>query len=198
MTEREQAETWWKELGPAWRRAFQEALLGQPSEAGRPDTDTLIDLISLETLRLAGPRAPYPNLSFELLDLEGVAGLRSLRFLSVTDMAITSLAPLASLVALEDLFVQDNRLASLNGIEGLTALKSLYCQGNRIGSLAPIERLTQLKTIYASGNRITRIDGLHAGHVPNLEQFFILPNERLLQSEVMRVQDELGIRCRQG
>jgi Leucine-rich repeat (LRR) protein len=158
----------------------------------------LLELLSLEALRFAGPRASYPNLEFELPDLSGVAELRSLRVLSITDMPIRSLRPLATLTALEDLFVQDNEIESLEGIETLTGLRALYCQGNRIESLAPIESLTKLKTLYASRNRLQRIDGLHAGHVPSLEQFFILPNDGLDPAELTRVQTRLGIQCRRG
>ena len=195
---RERARRWWDGLSPDWQRALERAVgAGSPGEDA-PDPDRLVELHSLETLRLAGPGAPYPNLDFELTDLSGVAGMRSLRFLSITDMAITSLQPLAGLARLEALFVQDNRIESLAGIEGLTRLKSLYCQGNRIESLAPIEALTGLKTVYASRNRITRLDGLHAGHVPTLEHLFVLPNESLDPREIVRVQTELGLHCRRG
>ncbi|AKS41515.1 leucine-rich repeat domain-containing protein [Wenzhouxiangella marina] len=192
------ARAWWDGLDEAWRSAFEAIVPDLVSPTGGPDADALLALFSRETLRLAGPNSPYPDLAFELTDLSGVAGLRSLSFLSVTGMQITSLRPIAGLTALQHLFVNDNALESLDGIEDLTRLESLYCQGNRITSLAPIEGLTRLQTLYVSRNRIERIDGLHAGHIPALQDFFVLPNEKLQATEIARVQTELGVLCRRG
>lgn len=197
-SEAERAEAWWQGLSAPWQRAFRQAVPGLASDADTPGTEALLDLVSSTVLRLAGPRAPFPNLDFELEDLTGVAGLRSLRILSVTDMRIRSVEPLSTLTSLEELFLQDNRIESLAGIEPLAALEALYCQGNRIESLEPIRPLTRLRTLYASRNAFACIDGLHEGHLAALEQLYLLPSDALAPAEVARVQRELGVLCRQG
>ena len=185
--------TWWRQLEPQWRAAFLMAFFGHTDQ---PDSEELEKLGQVSVLRFAGPTAPYPNLNFELTNCSGLAGLRNLEVLVLTNHRIEAISEVADMPNLKSLFVNNNAIRSLTGIESLKNLEQLYAQANRIDSLEPVRHLINLREVYASFNNLTTLDGLTRKHANRLKTFFCLPNEHLTDREIIRVERNLGIRCR--
>lgn len=185
--------TWWLGLTPVWRSAFQTAIL---QHSAHPTAEELEYLWQIPAIRFTGPRAPYPNLPFELTDCSGLQGMSNLEIVVLTHHQLGSVTELATLPKLRSLFVNNNSIRSLTGIESLKKLEQLYAQFNQIDSLVPVRELTGLREIYINFNPIKTLDGITAKHARNLKGFFCLPNDDLPDREVMRVEQRLGIRCR--
>lgn len=193
------AQAWWNTLELQWKTAFNEAVFGRGSSTEPPQDDELLTLLNdTDVLRLAGPTAYNPNVSVVLSNLSGVAELRKLRFLSVTNMSIRSVQELTQLTELRNLFLYDNQIESLEGIEQLTELEELYFQNNLVTELRPVQNLTKLRTLYASNNRFQKLDGLTETHADHLQRFHIQPNQDLPDREIIRLQNQLGILGRMG
>jgi len=184
---------WWKHLEPQWQEAFKASVLKHSDE---PGPDELAALYNLQTIRLAGPTAPFPNMPFELTNLSGIQHLANLSIVIITHHQISNLDVLRNLPQLKSLFLFNNSITSLEGIESLTLLEQLYVQCNKIASLQPIEHLVNLKELYINDNCIDSLEGLTEKHSEKLRMFMCLPNEQLKQKEIIRVERELGIICR--
>jgi hypothetical protein len=184
---------WWVELEPQWRAAFQFAFFGH---ANQPTYEELEALWQTTTLRFAGPRAPYANMSFELTNCSGLKGMSNLEALMLMHHKLESIREVADMPTLKTLFVNNNVIRSLEGIERLKRLEQLYAQVNQLTSLEPIRNLTNLRQLYVSLNQLTTLEGLTRKHAKELKAFFCLPNEYLTDREVMRVERMAGIRCR--
>ena len=189
---------WWVALSADWKKAFNQCVLGNGETTGDLNDEELRLIWQLPVVRFAGPRALYPNLSFELEDLSGLAELTHLKIAVVAHHRIRSVEPLAALDQLESLFVFDNQLKSLVGLENLKNLKQLYFQSNQITSLEPLKGLSGLTEIYACRNKLTKLDGIGSQHADTLKLFRILPNDELPQKEIIRMENKIGIRCLQG
>lgn len=189
---------WWESLSNAWKSAFNEAALQKPASAEMPAPEMLEALMKTPVLRFAGPTAPYPNMSFELSDLSGLAEMKQLEILVLSHQAIHSIKDLGHLSKLKSLFVFDNQLNSLQGIEPLVQLQELYCQNNFISSLEPVSGLTNLHTLYCSGNQIASLNGVGPQHADKMDKFVCLPNQGLRDPEILRFEREIGIRCKRG
>lgn len=185
--------SWWASLELQWKNAFSMTVFKQPEEPAVADIE---QFYTATALRLAGPRAPFPNMSFELTNLSGIVQLDQLEVLVVTHHQIKTINALRSLKRLKALFLFNNQIESLNGIEQLTNLEQLYVQYNHIHSLEPVTQLTRLKELYVHNNEITTLSGLTEAHADQLTQFFCGPNARLKQKELLDVEHQLGIRCR--
>lgn len=178
---------------------MNEATLGRGATLEDPSDDELLLLrYQLENLRFAGPDAQSSNLSIRLTNLSGVAALDHLSFLSVTNGAIEGVEELAGHKALKALYLYDNAITSLKGIEELTEIEELYVHLNKLTDLIPLRKLTKLTTLYASRNELTSLEGLHEGHSDQLERCFLLPNEKLSQREIIRLQNEAFILAKTG
>lgn len=184
---------WWLELEPQWRVAFGFAFFGHPNP---PSAEELENLWQTPVLRFAGPRAPYPNMNFELTNGSGLAGMSNLEILVLTNHRLERITEVADMPQLKSLFVNNNALQSLHGIEKLTQLEQLYAQINQLESIEPIRDLIKLREVYVSLNPLKTLDGLTRKHVTALKQFFCLPNDRLTDREIMQVERKIGIRCR--
>lgn len=185
---------WWDSLEPQWRKAFRE--IGMYADGSDSIDEQLKDLTEIRVLRLAGPEAPFPNLSFELTNLSGLRDLHQLQTLIVFDHQIADLKEISNLTALTALFLNNNQIQSLEGVESLTLLESLYVQNNKIRDLWPLRGLKNLKEVYVRDNELTTLEGLREYHSDTLKTFVCLPNEKLPQREIIRVENQLGIRCR--
>lgn len=193
------AHQWWSGLEEQWKLAFNEGVLRLGTIHDVPGDDDLLYLFQdAENIRLAGPTSTFPNLSIELTNLSGVQSMKKLKFLSVTEMALTGLTELAALTALTSLFVQNNQLSSLEGIEGNKELTDLYAQGNALTSLEPIRHLTKLQTLCASGNQLESLEGITLEHADEMLQCLVLPNDKLRDRDVLKLQNECGIIARKG
>jgi Leucine-rich repeat (LRR) protein len=184
---------WWKQLEPQWQQAFGISVL---RHSNLPDEAELEKLYNIQTIRLAGPTAPFPNLSFELTNLSGVEHLANLEILIVTHHKIKKTEELRNLARLRSLYLFNNAIVSLKGIESLTLLEQLYVQCNQITSINAVERLINLKEFYINDNRIATLDGLTESHSEKLLKFICRPNELLKQKEIIRAERELGIICK--
>lgn len=188
---------WWAGLSAPWKTAFNEVTLQRSSTEALP-VEVLHSIWTASALRFAGPTAPFPNMSLELDNLDGIAVFPKLEIFVFTHHKIQSLAPLAKLPGLKSLFVFDNQITALDGVEALTELRELYFQGNRVESLRPLEHLTQLQTLYCPNNRLRALDGIGKQHAGALRQFVCLPNEELPDAEIIRMEREVGVRCQKG
>ncbi len=192
-----QNKAWWNALSDSWKQAFNETTL-QRSDTTMPDDEQLHRICQSQVLRFAGPTAPYPNMTFELEDLSGVAAIEGLTILVVSHHKITSLEEISGLRRLSSLFVFNNQIKSLKGIENLTNLAELYFHCNEISSLKPLKNLTKLRTIGCNYNKISSFEGIGAQHKNALKTFTCLPNELVPDEEVIKMEREIGIRCVQG
>ncbi|MBX2875958.1 MAG: hypothetical protein KTR30_27805 [Saprospiraceae bacterium] len=189
---------WWDSLEPQWKKAFNEAVLGNGPIENRP-TRTEMELIhSAPALRFAGPKAPYPNLSFELTNMSGLAELSQIETLVVTFHSIGKLGDLSHMENLTSLFVNNCQLKSLKGIEELSKLNTLYASVNKIKDIKPIKRLTNLADFQFPYNNITSLKGITNKHTSNMKNFVCLPNDDLPDRDIIKVENRLGIRCKRG
>lgn len=184
---------WWQSLAPAWKQAFAETFFKHNNE---PAPAELAQLYECRALRFAGPTASYPNMSLELEDCSGLKQLCQLEILVIIHHKIRHLADLSGMENLKSLFINHNRVEALDGIEQLTGLTQLYVQHNRIRSLLPVRQLVHLRECYVHDNELQSLEGLTEAHAETLEHFFCKPNPALKQKEMLRIERELGIRCR--
>ena len=56
--------SWWNALSEPWKRAYNEVMLRR-SVTDVPDDQTLHNITQAVVMRFAGPKAPYPNMTFE-------------------------------------------------------------------------------------------------------------------------------------
>jgi Leucine-rich repeat (LRR) protein len=189
---------WWSTLSDEWKKAFNKCVFNKEETAADLADEELHTLWHIPVVRFAGPRALYPNMSFELEDVSGLADLKRLKMVVVAHQRVHSVQPLAALQQLESLFVFDNQLKSLAGVENLKNLKQLYFQNNEVTSLEPLKDLTGLTEIYACRNKLVKLDGIGSKHARTLKMFRVLPNDELPQKEIIRMENKIGIRCLQG
>ncbi|MFK7950781.1 MAG: leucine-rich repeat domain-containing protein [Saprospiraceae bacterium] len=190
---------WWSALSDNWKKAINQAAFQKGEITDDLTIEEIHDLFhNSVALRFAGPMAAYPNLTFEIGDLEGLKEIKSLKILAVMNSNITSLKPIANLTNLESLYVLDNALKTLTGIEKLSNLKELNFQNNRVKSIEPLKKLTNLHTVSAVNNEIKSLKGLTEKHSKNLRNFYVLPNDKLPQKEIIRLENKVGIRCLRG
>ncbi|OIN58239.1 leucine-rich repeat domain-containing protein [Arsenicibacter rosenii] len=184
--------TWWINLTPLWRAAFQQVVFNHNES---PADEDLCKIWQSPALRFAGPRAPYPNMTFELTDCSGLTGLTNLETLVVMNHRLEGVPELSTLTNLKSLFVNNNLLTSLAGIESLNQLELLYAHINRLQTLAPLRSLTRLRELYVCYNALTSLEGLTSAHAKQLKKLVCLPNDGLPDREIIRVEQRLGIRC---
>lgn len=193
------ARKWWSELEGQWKMAYNETIFGNGPTLEPPKDEALMMLlIQVDTLRFAGPFAVNPNTSVKLTNLSGLIPLYQLRYLSISNMHIESLEELKNHTQLEHLFVYENRLKSLKGIEGMSNLKELFFQTNHVEDLKPLKKLHKLETVYANYNEITSLAGITQKHTRCMKSLYVLPNDKLQDREIIRVQNELGILCKKS
>ncbi len=185
--------SWWNGLEQQWKDAFSTTIWGH----GNPPNEAEIEgLLALKVLRFAGPSAPYPNMSFELTNLSGIANLQHLEIFVATHHRIKNIKELSALKQLKSLFLLNNEIESLEGIENLGKLEQLFVQSNKISSLNPLEKLIRLKEVYVNNNLISSLEGITEAHSDHLEFFFCKPNEALKQREIIYAENQLGVKCR--
>ena len=191
------ATNWWNNLSDPWKKAFNEVALRRSSTEALGD-EMLLMVFNSPNHRFAGPKAPYPNMTFELEDLSGIVGLPNAELVVVVFHQLTHIREVSSLHNLRSLFVYNNQITSLEGIEALTELRELYCNVNQITTLKPLEGLTNLKTLYCNYNLLSNLDGIGEQHADTMEEFYCLPNPNLKDSVAMRFEREVGIRCKKA
>ncbi|MEZ5042368.1 MAG: hypothetical protein R2828_20885 [Saprospiraceae bacterium] len=189
---------WWTSLEPQWKKAFNEAILGNGPIENRPTEREMQAILDGPALRFAGPGAPFSNMSFELTNLSGLAHFSKLETLVIIFHQLEDLQGIEHLTALQGLFVYNCGLHSLNGIEKLSQLEQLYASANQLTTIEPIRQLTNLKDVQVAYNLITSLEGITSKHTSKMKNFICLPNDDLPDREIIRVENRLGIRCRRG
>lgn len=187
---------WWNQLTDEWKMAFNETLLKNKT-TDTPSTAQLQSIWDLTILRMAGPTAVFPNMSFELDDLSGLRELANLEILVVVNQNIESFEEISGLTSLNSLFLFSNRIKVLKGVEKMRGLKKLYINDNLVTTLQALSNLTQLESLHCANNKITSLKGIGKQH-KELKEFFCLPNEGIWQSEIIRFETETHIRCLKG
>lgn len=185
---------WWYKLETQWKNAFAKVFFGHSNE---PTQEELQNLFDAPAMRFAGPAAPYPNLQFELTNLSGLAELQNLEILVLIHHQIEEIDELKELRRLKNLFLYGNKIRSIEPLEDLLKLEQMYLQDNQIQSIVPLRKLTNLKELYVNGNSISSLNGLTEEHAEKLEIFFCKPNDNLKRAEMMRIERELAIKCRE-
>lgn len=186
-------QSWWQSLEPQWQQAFGHVFF---QHANEPTSDELAHLYAAPAIRFAGPTAFFPNMSFELSNLSGIAALTQLETLVVINHQVQSIKEVASLKGLKHLFLLDNKITSLDGIQDLKELEMLYVQHNLIEDLSYVKQLVKLKDLYVHDNRIASFDGITEQHGDELVNFYCSPNELLKQKDLLKIEREYGIRCK--
>ena len=70
---------WWNGLTDNWKKAINQVGFQKGEIADDLTIDEIHSLWHSPALRFAGPEAMFPNLTFEIGDLEGVKYLKSLK-----------------------------------------------------------------------------------------------------------------------
>ena len=186
---------WWETLEDQWKMAYNEAYFNKGPVLLPPTYEEIDDILKSVALRFVGPDGPYPNLSFKLTNLSGLKQLKYLKILVANYHKIESLASIKDLHLLESLFAHDNCIQSIEEISSLVNLQEIFIQNNLIQNLLPLRKLIKLQRVYILDNCIKSLQGVTKNHSRLLKEFYCLPNEHLEQSEIIRVEQKLGIRC---
>lgn len=189
---------WWDSLDSQWKKAFNEAVLGNGPIENRPTRTEMESIHNANALRFAGPNAPYPNMTFELTNTAGLAQLDKVETLVVIFHPIRELGDLSHMQGLTGLFVNNCQLQSLHGIENLSNLNLLYASTNEIKDIKPIKKLTKLSDFQFPYNKVTSLKGITNKHTAKMKSFVCLPNDELPDRDIIKVENRLGIRCKRG
>ena len=187
---------WWNELEPQWKKAHNMAIL-QQQPTHQPSDDELLSILNVSAVRYVGPSGTHPNLNFTLTNLSGLKHLTDLSIVIATHHHLTGLEGIEHLRKLEKLFVNNNRLKEIKTIGYLSQVTELYCQSNELKNLCPVDTLHSLKVLYCCDNELRSFKGITSAHAKNLTQFVGLPNDRVSNTEVRRL-ELAGIRCERG
>ncbi len=196
VTNPKQRQTWWQSLEDQWKIAFNEVILNKGPVVDTPDDNQLSHIFNYKFFRFAGPGAPYPNMSFELTNLSGLAAFSEAELISLNYHRITSLDEISHLTRLKNLFLDNNQLTNINGVKNMLMLEELHINNNHVDSLKAIARLTNIKSLYCASNALTSFEGLTEKHSDKLVHFICLPNRGLHQRDVIKMENTLGIRCK--
>jgi len=93
-------------------------------------------------------------------DLAPLAGLTNLTSLYLYLCGAADITPLAGLVNLNDLNLDSNGVTDLAALSGMTALAYLYVNDNALTSLAPLSGLAALVHLEAHHNRLADVSGI--------------------------------------
>lgn len=190
---------WWNELSPAWQQAFRSGFWQKfnPTTEAPTDTDLQV-LLETNTLRLVGPKGQHLNVFTALTDCSGLRYLTQLKQLFFTHHEVTTLDGLEQLTQLETLFCNSNRLANADALRYLPNLRQLYLNDNRLTTLRPLAYCPQLEVLHCNHNLLTDLHGLADRPAGVLNTLVLLPNERLPERELRRVEQKLIINIRRG
>lgn len=159
--------TWWFELEPQWKKAFQQAVFFRRHSDGSqvPNDEELQYLFELDFLNIVGDgpfrhRNNRPTLDFQLTNLNGVKNLTNLVMIHADyNGHIESLEPLSRLDSLVELWCDNNNISDLSPIAHLPNLTSLCCWNNNISDLSPLTLTGIIRNLnlglYNQGNPIS-------------------------------------------
>lgn len=162
---------WWNNLDKDWKRFFsykvENGIFG-----GIPTTDALIELLTLDTIKLYSynehlakvnniePLKEFKKLKVlttkgnNIQDLTPLQHLIHLQILDCSDNLINNLEPLHDLNELEDLNVSGNKLCKIEKFWGLNNLKKLILNNNKIEDLTSMSNMLFLEHLEINSNNI--------------------------------------------
>ena len=122
----------------------------------------------IETLNVSGGYNTnwLPSLKTELVNIDGIGDLKTLKTLTMNYTKVTNLDALAGCTNLESLTAQYGQLNNISGIANCTNLKILDFSGNStiqhssIYDLKPLTNLTKLEQINLYYNSVSNLTGL--------------------------------------
>ena len=176
---------WWLDLEPQWRKAFNEAVFYHKRmddvETYNPTDKELSHLFELKYLNVCGNgdfdnRNNYPNITFCLTNLAGVANLTNLTRIDCDyNGTIASLESVQHLKKLKTLWCDNNSLTDLSPLMGLPKLKSLCCWNNQIRSVEPLASILTLNdlTLGANNQGNPIVDFSPLSHLTHLKRLYI-------------------------
>lgn len=189
------SKAWWNSLETQWQKAFNQAMLNNGDTSKAPTHEQIVDLWTHPNYRFVGPTGPYANMNFELTNLSGLRGMTHLNILVVSFHKVVDIENIKSNTKLKSLFLHSNKIKNIKAIQGLLQLEDLHLQNNCIETIYPINGLKHLKSLNIKSNEIQTLKGISEKHAKTLKQFCVLPNDNLLQSEIIHCENKLGIRC---
>lgn len=142
--ETEELSAWWENLPIYWKAILSE----QTQTSINPGTEELHEIINIQSLDLS-------NNHF-LQNLQAVARLSNLSYLSLSKTEIVDLSALLGLNELRELDLSNTRISDLSPLQSLLALELLNIENTRVESLEPLENLGGLRLILADGSRLSR------------------------------------------
>jgi hypothetical protein len=140
------------------------------------------DIEEVKRLILAGKAPPAAWVPFigdldfrgtNLVDLEPLSGLTSLRMLYLNDTRITRLEPLGGLIDLGWLELSGTQVADITPVSGLTNLQHLDVSGTPVAKLPHLSRLKSLYALDLSGTQITDLDLKRLCELTNLQTLLL-------------------------
>jgi hypothetical protein len=120
------------------------------------DLSPLVGASSLEELEVRGCLLPFSEPSV-LADLSPLAGLTTLRLLTVACHTVSDVSPLAGLTALETLDLEQNRIADIEPLAGLEELRRVSIRINEVTSIETVRHWPKLEHLSADYTRITDV-----------------------------------------
>jgi len=185
--------SWWEQLEEQWKKAFNEAYLNKGPVTEIPSSEEIDLLLTAPVLRIVGPGGSSPNLSFTLTNCSGVSQLKEIGLLVLMNHEIRKLDGVERLSKLKSAYLSNNKLKSLRGLEKCTALEELFVNVNELTDLNILAKHPSLRVLNCAFNQIKAVP-----LPPKIKELYCLPNDHLPDSEVIRIEQKEGIRCRKG
>ena len=164
-------------------------------------SDESLSIFSLQYSGLAQPIQPFPHLSRlyldsnEITNIEQLANLTGLKYLTLHFNDISDVGPLANMLHLERLWLFGNNISDIGPLANLTNLNDLDLRSNQISDLTPLSNMIHLRSLLLVDNNIISL-----GPLSGLTNLLVLslaanditdisPLESLLNLEILSLID---------
>lgn len=131
--------------------------------AGHCALEKLPDMSVMSALRVLDVSYNGISTDDEVRGLEGLAGVKSLTSINISNNTITNITPLGFCLALTTVEASHNGITSVAPLKDLPNLNLVRIEHNKLTSLAPLRTCPVLKEVYAFGNSLTDALDLFAG-----------------------------------
>jgi len=140
----EELKAWWTSLDAGWKGYFKTRF--NLAAADSVPMAQLYKFVSVDSLNLSGNR--------QIRELTPLAELRDLKFLDISNTAITNLAPIANITFLESLNLANTPTADIKFIKYADRLKFLDISSTQIEDISELLNLKSLTTLSAEKSPI--------------------------------------------
>jgi hypothetical protein len=135
----EELKAWWTSLDTGWKSYFKKRF--ELAAADSVPMAQLYRFVSVDSLNLSGDR--------QIRQLTPLAELRDLKFLDISNTAITNLAPIANITFLESLNLANTPTADIKFIKYADKLQALDISATQIEDISELLNLKSLTTLRA-------------------------------------------------